>query len=54
MKTLLEHLESFNRKERFFLVGNALGNPDFQLSAEFQAKLAEAFGIRPPNSAFVG
>ena len=53
MKTLLEHLESFNRKERFFLVGNALGNPDFQLSTEFQAKLLEAFAIRPPNSAFV-
>ncbi len=36
MMTLMEHLESFNRKERFFLVGNALGNPDFQLSTDFQ------------------
>ena len=53
MMTLMEHLESFNRKERFFLVGNALGNPDFQLSTDFQTKLNTAFGIQPPNSAFV-
>ena len=53
MMTLMEHLESFNRKERFFLVGNALGNPDFQLSTDFQTKLNTAFGIPPPNSAFV-
>ena len=53
MMTLLEHLESFNRKERFFLVGNALGNPDFRLSAEFQMKFRESFGIQPPNNAFV-
>jgi hypothetical protein len=53
MMTLMEHLESFNRKERFFLVGNALGKTDFQLSAEFQVKLREAFGIQPPNHAFV-
>jgi len=53
MMTLMEHLESFNTKERFFLVVDTLGNPDFQRSAEFQAKLREAFGIRPPNHAFV-
>ena len=53
MMTLMEHLESFNRKERFFLVGNALGNPDFHLSTDFQTKLNTAFGIQPPNSAFV-
>ena len=53
MMTLMEHLESFNREERFFLVGTALGNPDFQLSTDFQTKLNTAFGIQPPNSAFV-
>ena len=53
MMTLMEHLESFHRKERFFLVGNALGNPDFRLSTAFQAKLEAAFGIQPPNHAFV-
>jgi len=53
MMTLLEHLESFNRKERFFLIGEALGNRAFQLFADFRARLSEAFGIEPPSSAFV-
>jgi hypothetical protein len=51
--TVLEYLESFNRKERFFLIGEALGNPAFQLSSNFRAKLSAAFGIQPPRSAFV-
>ena len=53
MMTLLEHLESFNRKERFFLIGEALGNRAFQLSTDFRTRLSEAFGIEPPSSAFV-
>jgi len=53
MTTLMEHLESFNRKERFFLIGDARGNRAFQLSADFRARLSEAFGIEPPSSAFV-
>ena len=38
MMTLMEHLESFNRKERFFLIGDALGNRAFQLSTDFRAR----------------
>ena len=53
MMTLIEHLESFNRKERFFLIGDALGNRAFQLSTDFRARLSAAFGIQPPSSAFV-
>ena len=53
MMTLVEQLESFNRKERFFLVGEALGNPAFQLSTDFRTRLSEAFGIEPPSNAFV-
>ena len=53
MMTLLAHLESFNRKERFFLIGEALGNFTFQLSTDFRTRLNEAFGIEPPSSAFV-
>jgi hypothetical protein len=52
MMTLLQYLESFNRKERFFLIGDALGNPAFQLSDDFRAKLNTAFGIHPPSNAF--
>ncbi len=50
---LTEWLESFNRKERFFLIGNALGNTDFSLSDEYRAKLGAVLGIHPPKDAFV-
>jgi len=53
MMTLMEHLESFNRKRRFFLIGDALGNRSFQLSNDFRARLGTGFGIQPPSSAFV-
>ena len=53
MTSLMELLESFNRKERFFLIGDALGNRAFQLSNDFRARISEAFGIEPPSSAFV-
>ena len=53
MMTLMEHLESLNRKERFFLIGDVLGNRAFALSTDFRARLREAFGIEPPSGAFV-
>ena len=53
MMTLIEQLESFNRKERFFLIGDALGNRAFQLSNDFRARLSAAFGIQTPSRAFV-
>jgi hypothetical protein len=33
---LVEHLRAFNRKERFLLVGQALGNPHFALGDSFR------------------
>ena len=55
MPTFLKLLESFNRKERFFLVGEALGNPKFQLSDDFRLRLGsdDVFGIVPPKDALV-
>ena len=53
MMTLIERLESFNRKERFFLIGDALGNQSFQLSDDFRTRLGTAFGIQPPSNTFV-
>ena len=44
MPTFLELLESFNRKERFFLVGEALGNSNFRLRLGSN----DVFGIAPP------
>ena len=50
---LIEWLEAFNRKERFFLVGNALGNTNFNLSDEYRTKLHSVLGIHPPQPSFV-
>lgn len=53
MPDLIDILESFNRKERFFLVGEALGNPDFVLSSGFREKLAKAICLdEVPAGAF--
>ncbi len=50
---LIELLESFNRKERFFLIGSALGNPAFRLGRAFRTLLGEAFRLPVPADAFV-
>ena len=50
---LIEWLESFNRKERFFLIGNALGNSNFSLSDEYRSKLNSVLGVHPPKHSFV-
>ena len=53
MPNLIEYLEGFNRKERFFLLGTALGNPKFGLAEDFRTKLSNAFGLTIPPDAFV-
>jgi hypothetical protein len=40
--TILQLLDRLNRKERYFLVGFALGNPRFQLSEEFRRDLTKS------------
>ena len=52
MPSVVEYLESFNRKERFFLIGTALGNPSFRLPQDFRARLSQAFGVHVPPNAF--
>ena len=49
MTTVIEYLESFNRKERFFLVARALGNPRFRLGEEFRKELGYRFGLQIPE-----
>lgn len=51
MSDLIELLESFNRKERFFLISQALGNS--QLSDDFRIKLSGAMGLTIPQGAFI-
>jgi hypothetical protein len=52
---LLSRLEKFNRKERFFLVGWALANPQFVLGEEFRADLRRELklDVDIPADAFV-
>ena len=51
MLGLIDLLEQFNRKERYFLVGQALGNEEFRLSEEFRTKLGCELGIKISSNA---
>lgn len=59
MPDLIEILESFNRKERFFLLAQALGHKSkegdakFALDAEFRDELSRQLNIDIPCNAFV-
>ncbi len=43
MNTLIDRLKRFNRKERLFLVGLALDNPNFTLGPKFRSSLGDLF-----------
>lgn len=51
--TLIDLLRSFNRKERFFLVGWALDNPGFTLGESFRLTLSRVLGADVPKDAYV-
>ena len=53
MNDLLNLLASFNRKERFFLVGNALDNKSFSLGARFRSELKTHADVAIPDDAWV-
>lgn len=52
MEGVVDNLRAFNRKERFFLIGLALGNQDFTLSEAFRRQLNETFHLQVPEDAF--
>ncbi len=51
---LIQLLKLFNRKERFFLIGEALGKKNFDLSGDFRGRLQAAIGLKEsiPAGAF--
>lgn len=49
----ITNLKSFNRKERYFLVGWTLGNREFRLGPEFRAGLSSVLNVNIPRDAFV-
>lgn len=51
-KDLIYYLKKFNRKERYFLVREALGNKDFKLGNEFRDKLQNVLNIEIPENAY--
>ena len=53
MSTLIEHLRSFNRKERFILLRRTLGRDTFQLDGSFRERLGQELGVTVPVDAFV-
>ncbi len=53
MADVIENLRRLNRKERFFLIGMALGNPEFRLDATFRRELDRQFNLTVPEHAFV-
>ena len=50
---LLNWLKTFNSKERFFLIGQALGNQSFELDQKFRDELSQKIKISVPKRAFV-
>jgi hypothetical protein len=52
MDELQDHLRRFNRKERFLLVGQALGNTSFTLGEEFASGLSLCLHREVPASAY--
>jgi hypothetical protein len=51
MQNLIKYLKDFNSKERFFLVGQILGNPSFTLASDFRKKLGDLLEIPIPADA---
>jgi len=46
--TLVQNLKMFNRRERYFVIDAALGNPEFQLGDSFRLELASKLGLNIP------
>ncbi len=49
---LIYYLRKFNRKERFFLVGSALGNKEFSLGSEFKNSLEKKLNVKIDGDVF--
>ncbi|WP_421189019.1 hypothetical protein [Aeromonas enteropelogenes] len=49
---LIKNLKSFNRKERFYLVGQMLGNPEFRMDDKQLDEISALIGIKIPTEYF--
>jgi len=54
MKCLIDLLKCYNAKERFYLIGQVLGNSEFSLSTEFVSILEDTLKLHVnTNNIFV-
>lgn len=51
-KNLIDNLKSFNRKERFYLVGQMLGNPEFRMDKTQLDEISDLINIKIPTEYF--
>ncbi len=51
-KSLIDNLKSFNRKERFYLIGQMLGNPEFRMDKTQLDEISVLIGIKTPSEYF--
>lgn len=52
MNSLIENLRRLNSKERFFVIGQALGNRNFAIGDEFRESLEKSIQVKIPRDAF--
>lgn len=50
--SLIDNLKSFNRKERFYLIGQMLGNPEFRMDDNQLDKISNLIGLTIPRKYF--
>lgn len=50
--SLIDNLKSFNRKERFYLIGQMLGNPEFRMDDKQLDKISNLIGLTIPRKYF--
>ncbi|KRW51401.1 hypothetical protein AO724_07355 [Aeromonas allosaccharophila] len=51
-KNLIDNLKSFNRKERFYLVGQMLGNPEFRMDKTPLDEISKLIKVKIPSEYF--
>ena len=50
--SLIDNLKSFNRKERFYLIGQMLGNPEFRMDDNQLDNISKLIGFTIPRKYF--
>ncbi len=49
---IISNLKSFNRKERFYLIGQMLGNPEFRMDENQLDKISKLIKVKIPSEYF--